>query len=129
MTCFLVVRTCFIISMFTLSSTLSVQSSIMKTPLQPYHPPSLISQSSILIVGFVSFLLAYLWPPLILLLAYLASLLIPYSFRVSDDPSVRRREFHTFIQNKELPLRLRQVPDNVTLEESYWQNSRYVHHR
>jgi hypothetical protein len=100
--------------------------STRKTPLEPYEPPPVVSQSLILTVGFVLFLLAYIWPPLILLVAYLVSRLIPYSFRLSDDASVRRRDYHTFLQTADLPLSLRQVPDDVVLEERYWQNSRYV---
>ena len=103
--------------------------STRKTPIEPYEPPPVVSQSLILTIGFVLFLLAQIWPPLILLVAYVLSRLIPYSFRISDDAHVRRREYHTFLQNADLPLSLRQVPDDIVLEESYWQNSRYVDKR
>lgn len=52
------------------------------------------------------------------------SLVIPYCFRLSDDSSVRRRAYHTFIHTADLPPSLRQVPDDIILEEGYWQNSR-----
>ena len=98
----------------------------MKVPLEPYVPPPIVSQSIILTAGFILFLLAYLWPPLVLLVSYVVSLVIPYCFRLSDDSSVRRRAYHTFIHTADLPPSLRQVPDDIILEEGYWQNSRYV---
>jgi hypothetical protein len=46
---------------------------------KPYEPPPVVDQSTVLIVGFLIFGLAVLWPPLILLVAYVASKLVPYS--------------------------------------------------
>jgi hypothetical protein len=46
---------------------------------KPYEPPPVIEQSTILIIGFLIFGLAVLWPPLILLVAYIVSKLVPYS--------------------------------------------------
>jgi hypothetical protein len=46
---------------------------------KPYEPPPVIEQSTVLIIGFLIFGLAVLWPPLILLVAYVVSKLVPYS--------------------------------------------------
>jgi hypothetical protein len=46
---------------------------------KPYEPPPVVDQSTILIIGFLIFGLAVLWPPLILLVAYVVSKLVPYS--------------------------------------------------
>lgn len=46
---------------------------------KPYEPPPIVDQSTVLIIGFLIFGLAVLWPPLILFVAYVCSKLIPYS--------------------------------------------------
>jgi hypothetical protein len=46
---------------------------------KPYEPPPVVDQSTVLIIGFLIFGLAVLWPPLILLVAYIVSKLVPYS--------------------------------------------------
>jgi hypothetical protein len=46
---------------------------------KPYEPPPVVDQSTVLIIGFLIFGLAVLWPPLILLVAYVCSKLVPYS--------------------------------------------------
>ena len=46
---------------------------------KPYEPPPVVDQSTVLIIGFLIFGLAVLWPPLILLVAYVVSKLVPYS--------------------------------------------------
>lgn len=89
-----------------------------------YTPPPLFSQSSVLIVGCFIFVLATIYPPLILLLAYIASKLIPYSFRVNDDAASRRRLFADFTKQDDLPDEFKRLPSHIQLEESYWVNSR-----
>jgi hypothetical protein len=93
----------------------------------PFEPPPVISRHVILISGLVLFGLALLWPPLILLLAYLLSKLVPFSFRVNDDAATRRQLFQRFGQQEDLPERFRNVPETIRLEESYWVNARYVY--
>jgi hypothetical protein len=44
-----------------------------------YEPPPVVDQSTVLIIGFLIFGLAVIWPPLILLVAYVVSKLVPYS--------------------------------------------------
>jgi hypothetical protein len=89
-----------------------------------YVPPPVINQSTILAIGFFLFVLASLWPPLILLFAYVASKLVPYSFRVNDDATTRRQLFAEFSREDDLPEEFKHVPSHVKLEESYWVNGR-----
>jgi hypothetical protein len=46
---------------------------------KPFEPAPIVDQPTILIIGFLIFGLAVLWPPLILLVAYVVSKLVPYS--------------------------------------------------
>lgn len=93
----------------------------------PYDPAPVVDQSTILWVGLVLFVLATVWPPLLLLVAYIASKLIPYSFRVNDDPVVRRRLFAEFASTQEdLPRAFKQTPDHLDVQHGYWTNKRYV---
>lgn len=105
----------------------SVESSSRKpTWEQPYVGRPLVDRSTILAIGFFIFALAMIWPPLILLFAYIASKLIPYSFRENDDAVVRRQLFAQFAQDEDHPERFRNIHKYVNLEESYWTNERYV---
>ena len=104
----------------TSASTESMASGVGKA----YVPPPLFSQTSVLLVGCFIFILATIYPPLILLCAYIASKLIPYSFRVNDDAASRRRLFAEFIKQDDLPEEFKQLPSHIQLEESYWVNSR-----
>lgn len=108
------------VSINTSASTESIVSDVGKA----YVPPPLFSQASVLLVGCFIFILATVYPPLILLLAYIASKLIPYSFRVNDDAASRRRLFAEFIKQDDLPDEFKQLPSFIQLEESYWVNSR-----
>lgn len=89
-----------------------------------YVPPPIINQSTILLVGLFLFLLATLWPPLIILVAYVASKLVPYSFRENDDATQRRILFAEFSKQEDLPEAFKTVPNHIKLEESYWVNQR-----
>ena len=92
-----------------------------------YDPKPIVSQSSILLIGFILFILATIWPPLLLLVAYIASKLVPYSFRVNDDPAVRRRLFAEFAsQAEDLPEAFKQPPKHLDVQHGYWTNKRYV---
>jgi hypothetical protein len=95
-----------------------------KPKLQIFVPPPLISKSAILTVGFGLFLLAYLWPPFILLLAYVASLFVPYAFRKTDEAHTRRVLYAEFMKNPKVPFELKRPPDDIILNEQYWVNSR-----
>ena len=51
-----------------LSDACSVESSLIENPwLRPYEPPPVMNQSTVLVIGFLIFGLAVIWPPLILL--------------------------------------------------------------
>lgn len=91
---------------------------------KPYQPDPVVDQNTVLLGGFFLFGLAVMWPPLILLFAYVASKLIPYSFRTNDCPTTRRKLFAEFLQQKGLPNSYRSLRDRVSLEDNYWTNSR-----
>jgi hypothetical protein len=93
-----------------------------------YNPAPVVRQSVILAAGLFIFILASIWPPLILLLAYLLSKLIPYSFRENDDASNRRQLFSDFCRDEDLPELFKQIPETISLEETYIVNDRYVDH-
>jgi hypothetical protein len=93
---------------------------------QPYDPPPMISKEAILLMGFILFGLAQLWPPMILLIAYLVAKLIPYSCRWNDYAAERRRLFQEFLTDPHAPEEFRIIPDYVDYQQSYWINDRYV---
>lgn len=110
------------------SDDISVDSTSSAKWAQPYEPPPLVNQSTILLLGFAIFVLASVWPPLILLVAYIASKLVPYSFRVNDDPATRRRLFAEFSNQEDLPDSFKNPPDDLAMEHGFWTNKRYVHY-
>lgn len=90
----------------------------------PYEPTPVISQSTILLLGAILFVIASYWPPLLLLVAYVVSKIIPYSFRSNDDAVTRRTLFAEFTRQEDLPESFKSVPKSIQLEESYWVNNR-----
>jgi hypothetical protein len=98
----------------------------------PYVPEPVLTQSFVLGTGLLAFVLALVWPPLLLLAAYLASKIVPYSYRTNDDATVRRRLYREYTtadpdSDEDLhPPLLICPPDNIRVEESYWVNERYV---
>jgi hypothetical protein len=94
----------------------------------PYCPEPVVSQSAILYAGLAAFALALLWPPLLLLAAYLASKLVPYSYRRNDEGSARRRLYREFSRAENgHPKCFSSPPDSVRIRESYWVNGRCVY--
>lgn len=91
---------------------------------RPYQPEPIVDQSVILVIGFFIFALAMIWPPLILLFAYVASKLIPYSFRENDDPTTRRTLFAEFCKDDDLPENFRCIPDHIHFERNFILNER-----
>lgn len=89
-----------------------------------YVPPPVVNQATILAIGCFLYVVAIVWPPLLLLVAYVASKLIPYSFRINDDASQRRQLFAEFSRQDDLPDKFKTIPSNIHLEESYWVNAR-----
>jgi hypothetical protein len=60
-------------------------------------------------------------------MAYLASKIIPYSYRWNDDASVRRRLYKEFSHAENgHPVGFSSPPSNIRIEESYWVNERCV---
>ena len=91
---------------------------------RPYRPNPVLEQNTVLVAGFFLFVLSVVWPPLILLVAYVVSKLIPYSFRTNDCPTTRRKLFAEFLRQDDLPHCYRSLQDRVDLEDSYWTNQR-----
>lgn len=92
-----------------------------------YQPAPIVEQSIVLAAGLAIVALAYLWPPLLLLVAYLASKIVPYSFRTNDEGSSRRKLYREFCNEAEdLPERFANIRDYVNYTEGYWVNRRYV---
>ena len=89
-----------------------------------FIPPPIIQRSAILATGFGIFVLAFIWPPLILLVTYFVSVLVPYSFRKNDDPTSRRRMYQEFLRQDGLPASYKFSEKDVRCEENYWVNSR-----
>lgn len=91
-----------------------------------YDVPPKVSQSTVLCIGFVLFLLAKVWPPSILFVAYIASMLIPTIYRENDDSCKRRQLFQEFCgpNTLNLPENFREIPSNIQLEQKYWVNKR-----
>lgn len=89
-------------------------------------PTPSVDRFTIAMAGIALFILATIWPPLILLVTYLASILIPYSFRINDNATTRRQLIDKFEKEDDLSASMREIPDDVQLKSSYWINSRYV---
>lgn len=97
---------------------------------RPYDCTPVMDQTTVAGVGVLLFLLASLWPPLLLLCTYIASKLIPYTFRENDDAATRRELYAQFLKehHHELPERMRNSHLYVNIETSYRTNARYVIH-
>ena len=89
-------------------------------------PKPSIERHTVVMVGVALFVLAMIWPPLILLVTYVATVLIPYSFRVNDNATARRQLLAKFEKEDTISASMREIPDDVNLKSSYWINSRYV---
>lgn len=94
---------------------------------EPFNDPKpSIERKTVMMVGFAVFVLAMIWPPLILLVTYMASILLPYSFRINDDAVMRRQLLDKFEKQDTISASMREIPDNISLTNGYWTNSRYV---
>ena len=89
-------------------------------------PPPRITQTRCLAIGFCIFCAASIWPPSVLIAAFVLSQFLPYMLRVNDDPESRRRFYREF-QNRpdrNIPNEWRNTPDGIVLKERYWVNDR-----
>jgi len=75
-------------------------------------------------LGLILFGIACIWPPLILLITLVVASVVPYSFRITDDASVRRRLWQEYKTKPTTLAEIRETPSDIVLEESYWINSR-----
>jgi hypothetical protein len=106
------------------SSSWSFSSSTNFRPGRPYVAPPVMNGATVLLIGVALYLLARIYPIIILITTLLCALWIPYLFRINDDVSVRRRLYAQFCQEDHLPERFRNIQQYVKLEESYWTNDR-----
>ena len=81
-----------------------------------------VTGSKILTIGGLLFGLALIWPPLLLLVAAILSITIPYAYRENDSSESRRRLWTEFLKRDDLPVELKCT--EVDLEERYWTNGR-----
>jgi hypothetical protein len=111
-----------------LSDVASVESTLVEDLpsrfCQAFDPAPIIPQSAVLGFGVLIYFLVMIWPPLILLVAYIFSKLIPYSFRENDEASSRRQLFHEFMKEDDLPENFKAIPDHICLEEQFIVNDR-----
>jgi hypothetical protein len=93
---------------------------------EPFVPPPMISQHTVLVAGFAVILqLTSLWTTILLATVVGISKFIPYCFRTTDRADERRRLYDEFIRRPDpLIQKVVTVPDYVHLEERYWINSR-----
>ena len=89
-----------------------------------FEPPPLVTRGTVLALGVFMFVLAMIWPPLLLVLAYVASLVIPYSYRVNDEAAARRMMVHKFMQEDQISKDRSVLHENVDLQSGYWMNQR-----
>jgi len=92
-------------------------------------PAPRVSPNTVLATGFVFYMLATIWPPLIMFATYLLYQFIPYAFHVTDDATNRRKlwvefEKRALKENGELKRNLFPDKEKVILEEKYWVNAR-----
>jgi hypothetical protein len=60
---------------------------------------------------------------------YIASKLIPYSFRENDEASNRRQLYHEFCKEEDLPENFKSIPDTIHVTEEYIVNERYEYYK
>mmetsp|Transcript_11966 Transcript_11966/g.34460 ORF Transcript_11966/g.34460 Transcript_11966/m.34460 type:complete len:432 (+) Transcript_11966:127-1422(+) len=95
-----------------------------KRQVQTYEPPPLFHTTTVFAFGALIIVLANIWTPLALLVVWTAARLQRYFFRINDEPSSRRRLLKDFQRKDQLTAPLRQVPNGIKVEESYWVNRR-----
>ena len=88
----------------------------------PEAPRPRVTGLAIASIGAISFALACVWPPLLLIVTAILSASLPYAFRVNDNGEDRRRLWKEFEKREDLPEKLK--CRDVDLEERYWVNDR-----
>mmetsp|Transcript_4697 Transcript_4697/g.9076 ORF Transcript_4697/g.9076 Transcript_4697/m.9076 type:complete len:380 (-) Transcript_4697:455-1594(-) len=85
-------------------------------------PRPRITGSKIITIGCLLFVVAQIYPPLILLVTAILAIFVPYVFRDNDDGESRRRLWVEFLKKDDLPEELK--CKDVDMEENYWVNDR-----
>jgi hypothetical protein len=89
-----------------------------------YVAPPLVSSNFILGCGTFVFALAVFYPAAILFVTFGLSQLIPYCFRITDEPTKRRMILRQFEREDQVSAKRREIPDDVDFQDRYWTNSR-----
>jgi acylglycerol lipase len=90
----------------------------------PSIPRPRITSGKIFTIGGLLFVLALVWPPLLLIITAFLSITIPYAFRENDDGESRRLLWNEFAKRDDLPHAHELKCEDVALEENYWVNDR-----
>ena len=91
---------------------------------QTYEPPPLFSTTVVFVFGATIVLLSNIWTPLALVFVWCAARLQRYLFRINDEPTARRTLLKEFQRKDQLTAPLRQIPNDIKVEEAYWVNRR-----
>jgi len=89
-----------------------------------YEPVPLVSTELVFGCGLFLFVVAMIWPPLILVVTFLAWKVISYCFRTNDEATSRRMLLEEFSKTDKDSASLREIPSDVTVTEGYWTNAR-----
>eukprot|EP00521_Asterionellopsis_glacialis_P012182 CAMPEP_0195306774 /NCGR_PEP_ID=MMETSP0707-20130614/37371_1 /TAXON_ID=33640 /ORGANISM="Asterionellopsis glacialis, Strain CCMP134" /LENGTH=387 /DNA_ID=CAMNT_0040371001 /DNA_START=14 /DNA_END=1177 /DNA_ORIENTATION=+ len=89
-------------------------------------PPPRITQTHFLTIGFSVYVIASIWPPLLLIATFFLSQFVPYCVRVNDDPESRRRFYREFQKRNDpnVPKDWQHTPPDIVLKERYVVNDR-----
>lgn len=91
----------------------------------PFDPPPVLRESTILSIGIIITVLAWIWLPLVPVATLIASKVIPALFKTTDDATTRRMMYHRFLQDPKVADALPHISNNnATLQERLWINSR-----
>ena len=88
------------------------------------HPRPSITSTLVISIGFGTFIIASIWPPILLVAATFLAAVVPQLFYQRDDGESRRRLYREFLKRDDLPEALK--CSDVDLDEKYWVNSRWA---
>ena len=89
---------------------------------EPADVDSQFSSSWIIMIGFVVYYLALVYPPAILVVTVVLAKMIPYMYRKNDCPEARRKAWKQWVERDAPPIW--HSPSDVIVEEKYWENGR-----
>jgi len=107
-------------------NTPKITSTRNKPQVQTYEPPPVFTTTFVFAFGALIIVLSSIWTPLAVIFVWIAARFQRYCFRINDEASTRRRLLKDFQRTDHLTAPLRQIPDGVKIEDSFWVNRRYV---